>query len=98
MELDGIKSQNQTILCGILQGSTLGLLLFLINDLPNSSEKLSFKIFADDTNVFASAKDRLLSLPSLESGFHMIAAIAALFFLSDCSGHGDRSNHMGTRR
>ena len=59
VELDGIKSQNQTILCGIPQGSTLGPLLFLINDLPNSSEKLSFKIFADDTNVyiFASAKD-----------------------------------------
>ena len=59
VELEGIKSQNQTILCGIPQGSTLGPLLFLIyiNDLPNSSEKLSFKIFADDTNVFASARD-----------------------------------------
>ena len=56
VELDGIKSQNQS---GIPQGSTLGPLLFLIyiNDLPNSSEKLSFKIFADDTNVFASARD-----------------------------------------
>lgn len=34
--------------------STLGPLLFLlyINDLPNSSEKLSFRIFADDTNIF----------------------------------------------
>ena len=59
VELDGIKSQNQTILCGIPQGSTLGPLLFLIyiNDLPNSSEKLSFKIFADDTNVFGSARN-----------------------------------------
>ena len=56
MGLDGIKSQNQS---GIPQGSTHGPLLFLIyiNDLPNSSEKLSFKIFADDTNVFASARD-----------------------------------------
>ena len=56
VRLDGIKSQNQS---GISQGSTLGPLLFLIyiNDLPNSSEKLSFKIFADDTNVFASARD-----------------------------------------
>ena len=59
VELDGIKSQNHTILCGIPQGSTLRPLLFLIyiNDLPNSSEKLSFKIFADDTNVCASARD-----------------------------------------
>ena len=44
----------ETITCGVSQGSTLRPLLFLlyINDLPNSSEKLSFRIFADDTNVF----------------------------------------------
>ena len=54
VELDGVKSPNQTILCGIPQGSTLGPLLFLfyITDLPNSSDQLTFKIFADDTNVF----------------------------------------------
>ena len=60
VELDGIKSQNQTKLCGIPQESTLKPLLFLIyiNDLPNSSEKLSFKIFVDDTKyVCASARD-----------------------------------------
>ena len=60
VELDWIKSQNQTKLCGIPQWSTLRPLLFLIfyiNGLPNSSEKLSFKIIADDTNVFASARD-----------------------------------------
>ena len=44
----------EKITCGVPQGSTLWPLLFLlyINDLPNSSEKLSFRIFADDTNIF----------------------------------------------
>ena len=44
----------ETITCGGPQGSTLGplLLLFYINDLLNSSEKLSFRTFADDSNIF----------------------------------------------
>ena len=37
---------------------------------------------------------RWLSLRSLESGFHMIAAIADFFFLSDRSDHSD---HMETK-
>ena len=51
--------------CGIPQGSTLGPFLFLlyINDLPNCSTNLIFRIFADDTNLFASACD----LKSLEA-------------------------------
>ena len=54
VKIDEIESSMETITCGVPQGSTLGPLLFLlyINDLPNSSEKLSFRIFADDTNIF----------------------------------------------
>ena len=66
--LGDVKSSEQTMLCGIPQGSTLGPFLFLlyINDLPNCSEKLCFKIFADDTIVFASARD--LRASAWESG------------------------------
>ena len=40
----------QTMTCGVL-------FLLRINDLPNCSDKLTFKIFAEDTNVFASASN-----------------------------------------
>ena len=55
--MSGIEFSKQTIVCGIPQGSFLGLLLFhlYINDISNSSKKLSFRIFADDTNIFASS-------------------------------------------
>ena len=54
-----LDSPRQAMTCGIPQGSTLGPLLFLlyINDLPNCSKNLIFRIFADDTNLFASACD-----------------------------------------
>ena len=59
VQIGNVKSDLLTVKCGIPQGSTLGPLLFLlyINDLPNSSDILQFKIFADDTNIFYSSKN-----------------------------------------
>ena len=56
--LGNYLSSMQTISCGVPQGSSLGpVFLIYINDLPNNSEALTFRIFADDTNIFASSHD-----------------------------------------
>ena len=57
--------KKERCLCGVPQGSVLGPLLFLlyINDIYNSSKKLSFHLFADDTNLLYADKN----LKSLET-------------------------------
>lgn len=56
---DSTISSLKPITCGVPQGSILGPLLFIlyINDLPSSSSKLDFVVYADDTNLFYSHKD-----------------------------------------
>lgn len=60
-----IDLPRQSMICGIPQGSTLGHFYFslYINDLPNCSKNLIFRIFADNTYLFASTCD----LKSLET-------------------------------
>ncbi|CAB4005710.1 Hypothetical predicted protein [Paramuricea clavata] len=56
--VNGAMSSPKTIVCGVPQGSILGLLLFLlyINDLPECLEKTSPHLYADDTQISTSAK------------------------------------------
>ena len=55
VEIDNMKSSVRTLTTGVLQGSILGPLLFLIymNDISNSSNLFKFILFADDTNLFS---------------------------------------------
>ena len=57
--LSGQSSSLRPLLAGVLQGSTLGPLLFLIyiNDL-SSKMKSNAKLFADDTSLFTIVKDK----------------------------------------
>ena len=63
VSVNGSNSDILSITCGVPQGSVLGPLLFLIyiNDLPNASKKLTFYLFADDTNIYYECND----LPNL---------------------------------
>ena len=56
----GENSSKLPILFGVPQGSCLGPLLFLIyiNDICNSSKLADFVLFADDTNIFVTAKTK----------------------------------------
>ena len=59
VSVNGKSSSLLTVSCGVPLGSVLGPLLFLvyINDLPNASKKLTFYLFADDTNIYYESKD-----------------------------------------
>ena len=55
VEVDGVKSGLLPLSTGVLQGSILGPLLFLIymNDIPNANEDFKYILYADDTTLFS---------------------------------------------
>ena len=61
-EINSFISDKEIVPCGVPQGSVLGSLLFLIfiNDIPNSSKKLNFVLFADDTNMLYADRPSLV--------------------------------------
>ena len=59
VQIGAEKSSLLEMTCDVPQGSTLVPLLFLIyiNDIASSSNKLSFRLFADDANIFYTSDD-----------------------------------------
>ena len=58
VNINGTNAKELNVNCGVLQGSVLGPLLFLIyiNDIYTSSQILQFRLFADDTSILFANK------------------------------------------
>ena len=82
--MNGIDSSPLLVKCGVPQGSTLGPLLFLlyINDMPNASSKLLFRIFADDTNIFFAADNEKLVESTMNEELKLVYRYCAVNKLS----------------
>ena len=70
----GEISDNLSVLFGVPQSSCLGPLLFLIyiNDLSNSHKNAEFVLFADDTNIFVVAENKMLAYKNANEIFKSV--------------------------
>ena len=73
MVLNRSHSSHSTVKSGVLQGSVLGPLLFLIyiNDLERNI-KSNIKFFADDTMLFSIVNDPTISANNLNHDLHIV--------------------------
>ena len=72
VQIDNVKSNPQTVLCGILQGSVLGPLLFnsCINDIINVTRKFTFIMYADDTTLVSHLENFGATNSAIEDGLN----------------------------
>ena len=79
VSINGVNSVHKHVNCGVPRGSILGPLLFVIyiNDLPNSSSKFKFVLYADDiallyrgSNMYNMIQDMTNELHKLISWFN----------------------------
>ena len=74
--INGIRSEKETVSCGILQGSILGPLLFLlfINDLPLTLKEVvsAVDLYTDDTTIYDIQTDKTLVQRNLQSALNLL--------------------------
>ena len=68
------NSQQKPITCGVLQGSVLGPLLFLlyINDFYKCAPDLDFHLFADDSNLLSSDRNLQILESKVNNQLHFL--------------------------